>query len=230
MLAAARLKLSAALPAALRERAAVIEERFYLDAPGWYSDGDSSPYLVTVAEAVWSQRRIEAAYRRWAAPTDVTRVLDPHGIVLKGGRWYLVARSGAQMRTYRISQILSLSVLDEGFDRQDGFDLQAHWQAGISEFRAGLQQGQARIRLSEAGRLRMRELMSPAVSAAADATASEPGKDGWTTAVVPIESLQHARSEFLRLGSEVEVLEPAQLRAEMARTARGLAALYADCN
>ncbi len=228
MLAAARLKLSAALPPGLRERAAVVEERFYLDAPGWYADGDSSPYLATVAEAVWSQRRIEILYRRWTAPTDVTRTLDPHGIVLKGGRWYLVARSGGQLRTYRISQIISLSLLDEGFDRQDGFDLQAHWQAGIGEFRAGLHQGEATVRLTEDGRIRMRELMNPAVVAAADATASEPDADGWITVIVPIESLQHARSEFLRLGPEAEMLAPAQLRAELARAARGLAALYAD--
>jgi predicted DNA-binding transcriptional regulator YafY len=74
----------------------------------------------------------------------------------------------------------------------------------------------------------MRELMSPEVNAAADATAAEPGDGGWITVVVPIESLQHARSEFLRLGAEVEVVEPALLRAEMARTAGRLAALYRD--
>lgn len=226
VLAAARLKLSAALPPGLRERAAAVEERFYLDAPGWYSDGDPSPHLVTVAEAVWSQRCIDVVYRRWAEPTDVARRLEPHGIVLKGGRWYLVAASDAQMRTYRISQILSLSLLDEDFDRQNGFDLQGYWQSGISEFRAGLQQGEATVRLSQAGRLRMRELMSPSVNTAADQTASEPGEDGWITAVVPIESMQHARSEFLRLGAEVEVVKPAKLRAEMARTARGLAVTY----
>jgi predicted DNA-binding transcriptional regulator YafY len=136
VLAAAKLKLSAALPSGLRERAAAIEERFYLDAPGWYSDGDSSPHLVTVAEAVWSQRRIEVCYRRWAAPTDVSRTLDPHGIVLKGGRWYVVARSAAQMRTYRISQILSLSLLEDHFDRQEGFDLQAQRIAAFTSRRA----------------------------------------------------------------------------------------------
>jgi predicted DNA-binding transcriptional regulator YafY len=228
VLAAAKLKLSAALPAGLRERAAVVEERFLLDSPGWYSDGDASAHLAAVAEAVWSQRRIEVLYRRWVAPTDVTRTLDPHGIVLKGGRWYLVARTGAQMRTYRINQILSLSPLEERFERQAAFDLTSYWQTGISEFRAGLQQGEATVRMSPDGRARLREQSSAAVGEAVDATASEPGEDGWITAVVPIESLPHAQSEFLRLGAEIEVLEPAPLRAEMARTARGLAVLYAD--
>jgi predicted DNA-binding transcriptional regulator YafY len=85
--AAADVKLQAALPAGLRDRAARIRERFHLDAPGWYSDGDNSPYPAAVADAVWNQRRIEIRYRRWAEPTDVTRTLDPHGVVLKAGRW-----------------------------------------------------------------------------------------------------------------------------------------------
>ena len=89
VLATAQLKLQAALPAELRDRTDAISERFLLDAPGWYHDGDSSPYLAAVADAVWHQRRIEVRYRRWTAPTDVTRLLDPHGIVLKAasGTW-----------------------------------------------------------------------------------------------------------------------------------------------
>ena len=65
VLATAQLKLDAALPPELRERSARIAERFFLDAPGWYHDGDSSPHLDAIADAVWNQRRIEVRYRRW---------------------------------------------------------------------------------------------------------------------------------------------------------------------
>ncbi len=34
---------------------------------------------------------IESRYRRWAAPTDVTRILEPHGVVLKAGKLFVVA-------------------------------------------------------------------------------------------------------------------------------------------
>jgi len=123
VLAAAQLKLDAAMPAEMRARAALVRERFHLDAPGWYSDGDSVPYLAAVAGAVWNQQRIEVRYRRWRVPTDVTRRLDPYGIVLKAGTWYLVARGHGGMRTYRVNQILGLAVLDERFERDAGFDL-----------------------------------------------------------------------------------------------------------
>jgi predicted DNA-binding transcriptional regulator YafY len=120
LLSTAELKLAAALPPALRKSANRVRDRFHLDAPRWYSQGDASPHLGAVADAVWQQRRIRAHYRRWHAPTDVTRVLDPLGLVLKAGVWYLVAaaepRDGADgrtPRTYRVNQILDLTLLDE---------------------------------------------------------------------------------------------------------------------
>ena len=226
LLAAAQLKLQAALPAELRERARRVQERFHLDAPGWYQDGDSSPHLAAVADAVWNQRRIEVRYRRWASPTDVTRTLEPYGVVLKTGKWYLVARSEGQFRTYRVNQILGLTTRSGHFERTADFDLPAYWTCSVSDFRAGLHRGEAKIRLSPAGRQRMRETMSSAVIAAADRTAAAAGDQGWVTAVVPIESADHALAEFLRLGADVEVLSPAGLRRRLQQTVRSLAELY----
>lgn len=235
VLATAQLKLDAALPAGLRDRAAALRERFCLDAPGWYYDGDSSEYLEAVAGAVWNQRRIEVRYRRWKAPTDVTRVLDPHGIVLKAGKWYLVARpsnggpspGSDGMSTYRINQLLSLVVRDEEFTRAAGFDLAAYWASSVTDFRAGLRQGEAVLRLSPAGRELVGQLMNSEVVRSVAATASPRDEHGWITAIAPIESITYARQEFLRIGKDLEVLEPAELRAEMAHFARSLAAMYA---
>ncbi|MGW6918061.1 hypothetical protein ACWGB8_30245 [Kitasatospora sp. NPDC054939] len=49
-----------------------------------------------------------------------------------------------------------------------------------------------------------------------------------TQALVPVESLDHAQGEFLRRGTDVEVLAPAELRERLAATARALAARYGD--
>jgi predicted DNA-binding transcriptional regulator YafY len=230
LLAAAQLKLDAALPAEMRGRAARVRERFHLDAPGWYYDGDSVPHLSAVADAVWEQRRIEILYRRWRAPTDVTRRLDPHGIVLKAGKWYLVGRSHGRghggMRTYRVSQILDLTVLPERFERAEDFDLAAYWAEGITEFRAGLYQGEATIRLSPAGRDRLAVLYNADTVRAVSATASQPDGAGWITATVSIESVENAETEFLRLGADIEILAPRELRSRLSAVARSLATLY----
>ncbi|SCL72360.1 helix-turn-helix transcriptional regulator [Micromonospora peucetia] len=225
--AALQLKLHAALPPALADRAARIQERFHLDTPNWYADGDASPHLAEVAEAVWRQRRIAVRYRSWAGEVD--RVLEPYGLVLKGGRWYTVAgRPGRDgPATYRVNQVLSLTTLDEEFPRPAGFDLPAWWRAHVVRFRAGLHRDVATIRLSSRGRDRLREIASELVVAAVDDTAGPPDDVGWVTAVVPIESLTHAHGDLLRLGADVEVLAPAALRDRLAATATALAALYA---
>ncbi|WP_433543906.1 helix-turn-helix transcriptional regulator (plasmid) [Streptomyces sp. CA-294286] len=92
-LAAAQLKLRTALPAELRDQADRLSARFHLDAPGWYAPDDEVPYLPQVAEAVWHRRVLHVRYRRWKEPTEVGRRLEPYGLVLKAGRWYVVASS-----------------------------------------------------------------------------------------------------------------------------------------
>lgn len=53
-------------------------------------------------------------------------------------------------------------------------------------------------------------------------------EDGWTLARVPIESVDHALGEFLRLGADIEVLQPPELRASIARTVAELAGMYGN--
>jgi predicted DNA-binding transcriptional regulator YafY len=240
VVAAAQLKIRAALPPELRDRAGRIQERFLLDAPGWYTDDDDPPHLVAVADAVWNQRRIQVRYRRWRAPTDVTRTLDPVGVVLKAGRWYVVARSDADIRTFRVDQILDLSTLDETFERPAGFDLTAHWRGYVVEFRDRLWKGEAVIRLSPAGRDQAPDLFGGVVARAIEDAGRAGGAggtggaggagaddDGWITVTIPIESLPRAESDLLRFGATVEVLSPPELRERIAATAAGLARLYA---
>ncbi|MFG6196736.1 helix-turn-helix transcriptional regulator [Nonomuraea sp. JJY05] len=223
---AAQLKLMAALPVELRDRAGRIQERFHLDAPTWYRDQEPVTFLPAVADAVWNERRIQVRYRRWKAPQEVERRLDPYGLVVKAGRWYLVARADEDVRTYRVSQILDLHPLPEGFTRPDGFDLAAYWQEYLAEFEARLRRGEAVVRLSPRGVERVPDLMTPGVVAAARDSAQPPDEEGWTRVTVPIESIEHALAEFLRLGTDVEVLAPAELRDRMAATAAELAARY----
>jgi predicted DNA-binding transcriptional regulator YafY len=223
VVAAAQLKLTAALPQSLRERAIRMRQRFHLDAPGWYHDGDSSSHLAAVADAVWRQQAIAVEYENWTSVVD--HRLDPYGLVLKAGRWYLVARNDRGIRTFRVNQIRQLSVLPERFDWPSGFDLAGYWSEHVVEFRTRLLRGEALVRLSPEALDRLAHLMGRAVADAA--AAGEPQADGWILARVPIESDRHAEREFLRLGASVEVLEPTSLRRRLAATAAGLAALYA---
>jgi predicted DNA-binding transcriptional regulator YafY len=211
VLAAARLKVRAALPEELRAHADRISDRFHLDAPGWYADTDEVPHLTVVADAVWHSRVLHVLYRRWAEPTDVERRLEPYGLVLKAGRWYVVAGPGP--RTFRVDQILRLTTSDEEFVRPLDFDLAAYWTAYQRDFHDRLYRAEALVRLAPGVKL------PRAVDGRTD-------HDGWTVARVPVESVEHAHGEFLRLGTDIEVLEPAELRQKIARTVTELAERY----
>ncbi|MYW62663.1 WYL domain-containing protein [Streptomyces sp. SID8379] len=223
VLAAAQLKVRAALPTELRAHADRISARFHLDAPGWYADEDTTEHLPAVAAAVWERRVLHVTYRRWREPTDVERRLEPYGLVLKAGRWYVVARAdGAGPRTYRVDQILQLRCTQDEFAPPDDFDLAAYWQAYQDDFHRRLHTGEAVVRLAPGAADR---LSGAAARAARTTGRAEP--DGWTRAVLPVESQDRAHDDFLRLGADIEVLEPAALRDRIAATAAALARLYA---
>ncbi|MFI1721501.1 helix-turn-helix transcriptional regulator [Streptomyces sp. NPDC020489] len=213
VLAAAQLKVRAALPAELRAHADRVSGRFHLDAPGWYAQAEQTPHLSAVADAVWNNRVLHIVYRRWRTPTDVERRLEPYGLVLKAGRWYVVAGPGP--RTFRVDQILELTASDEEFERPGQFDLAGYWAAYQRDFHERLYQGEAVVRLAPGVRI-----------ARAVNIREETG--GWTLATVPVESTDHALGEFLRMGADVEVLEPPELRERLAATVARLAEMYGN--
>jgi predicted DNA-binding transcriptional regulator YafY len=222
--AAAWLKLTASLPPALRDRASVLRERFHLDAAGWYTDADDTPYLAGAADAVWRERKIRVRYRRWAAPQEVTRVLEPYGLVLKAGRWYLVA--GPRPRTYRVSQIRALTVLESAVARPPDFDLAAHWQSYVDDFDRRRHTGTATVRLAPGIVPRLPDLVdAPVVRAVAET--GTVAADGWTEATIPVEADEQACRELLRLGADVEVVGPEPLRRRVTEAATVLARQYA---
>jgi len=228
VLAATQLKLLAALPPELRERAGRIRDRFHLDAPGWLREADAPPHLVAVADAVWAQRRVEVQYER-ANRLVVERILEPLGLVLKAGTWYLVASvrdDPRGPRTYRASRVRAASVLDETFERPDGFDLETHWADYQRDYEQRIFKASATVRLSVDGRALLFLIGTVAARAGHDAMES-PDADGWARTTVPIESVRHAHHALMQLGADVEVLEPAELRERVAASAQAMARRYA---
>jgi predicted DNA-binding transcriptional regulator YafY len=221
-----QLKLLAALPPERQAAAERLAGRFHLDPVGWYQNADEAERLPAIAQAVWNSRRMVVRYESWKG--EVARTLEPLGLILKGGLWYLAARPAEgrrrEPRTYRVSNILQLTLAEATFERPAGFDLAAWWAETSRRFEAEIFTGEARLRLTAAG---LKGLARLGAEQARIAAAAKPEADGRVEVVVPIESVEHAATDFLRLGPEAEVLAPPELRAAMAATARRLAALHA---
>jgi predicted DNA-binding transcriptional regulator YafY len=222
-MAAAELKLLAALPADWQVEAQRISSRFHLDPKGWFQPTGQGENLRAIADAVWSAKRIIIQYKSWKG--FVERTLEPLGLVLKGGTWYVVAQVEETVRTYRLDNISRLDVPGEHFTRPTLFDLAAYWLESTERFEKDIYVGEALLRASPLGLERLRDL-GPAVRRAVDAVTVNPEPGGWTELSIPVEEFGFASRELTRIGCEVEVLAPADLRARMADIARKMAALY----
>jgi predicted DNA-binding transcriptional regulator YafY len=227
-LAAAHLKVLAALPAELRDTSAHVSLRFHLDAPGWFRPTDPPPQLSTVAGAVWTDHRITATYRRrpGSGGHTVDRTLDPYGLVLKNGVWYLAARAGTAFRVYRVDRFTHLRATDETFERDESFDLPTFWSERAAEFERAILRDTVTVRLSPNGATLLRFAVDRTAARDALKTAGPPDDAGWITVTLAVESLEIAHGDLLRLGTDAEVLAPQELRHAMATTATGLAILY----
>ena len=224
-MASAQLKLLAALPDGWREDARRVSTRFHVDPIDWYRGPAATDHLPAIAQAVWGERRLAVRYESWNGVSQ--RRLDPLGLALKAGVWYVVAASGSQApRTYRLSNILELAVIDERFVRPEAFDLAAYWAASTRRFEAGLYRDQAVLRVTARGMKQLRAL-GQAIADAADQSARADAVSGWQRVTVPIESVEHAVGQLLRLGPDAQVLKPVALRQRLTDTIAAMATLYA---
>lgn len=218
----ARAKLLAALPEGLRSGAR--RTRFYFDAPAWFAESETPAHLPAIADAVWRQRPFRMRYRSRQAETE--RQVEPLGIVLKGGAWYLVARLEAGLRTFRVSRIGAVDLIDARFDYPAAFDLEAYWVESSRRYETGLHPHRAEIRLSPQGVERMDELLPPYIRAGA-VIAAKADAAGWRRVSLSVGATAQAALEILRFGTDAEVIAPPELRAEMAAIVGRLGAVYA---
>jgi predicted DNA-binding transcriptional regulator YafY len=224
VLGTAQLKLLAALPKELADRAQTTQQRFHFDAPGWFRLGRNEPHLATLATAVWEDRRVIARYQHPGAHEPVTRNLAPLGLVSKAGVWYLVAQRDGELRTYRVSRVKDVEMLEESFDRPADFDLVAYWGASVAHFEAVQPPVEVRLLVSPRGLGALRRLARPFGETL---EASELLEHGRHHCVAAFDNLNDAYYELLRSGGEVEVVEPESLRIRLAETAQAMTALYA---
>lgn len=222
-MADAELKLLAALPPDWQEEARRVSSRFHLDPRGWFQPAATVDALRQVAGAVWSERRIHVTYESWTATKE--RVLEPLGLVLKSGLWYLVAAHDGAIRTYRLDAIRALSVSDEHFERPPGLDLARYWADSTARFERETYIGTAEVRASRIGLGRLKDL-NAACREAIESRRWPEDESGWVRLTLPVEETAWTARLFTRIGPEMEVLSPPDLRAAMKDIAASMAALY----
>ena len=217
--ARARGKLLAALPAAGSAEAGRIGDRFHLDPVDWYRAAEPVAQLPALTRAVLDQRVVAMSYESWTGVRE--RVVEPLGLVLKAGAWYIVARGGRGIAIYKVAGISELVVTDTPFERPGDFDLPGCWAAELERFEARLRPGSATLSATRVGLDRIARLGAYAARAVAAAAAAD--AQGMARVELPIETIDQAALALLGIGPEIEVLAPAGLRARMRELAGEIA-------
>ncbi|HEX8501242.1 MAG TPA: YafY family protein [Pyrinomonadaceae bacterium] len=219
---AAHVKLLAALPASSRADAEYARSRIHVDVAGWGSAVEALPHLHTIQEAVWQGRKLRLAYGTGRGEPAAERLVDPLGLVAKGSVWYLVARAGGEVRSYRVSRVASAGLTDEPSERPEGFDLAAFWAGSVARFREEMPRFDATFRahrsvlhlLHYAGRFSRLE------------EAAEPDAEGWAVVRMRFQFEEDACGLALSFGTRVEVVAPPGLRDKVLKMAEEVVAFY----
>jgi predicted DNA-binding transcriptional regulator YafY len=208
------LKLLAALPNTQHSTADHIRQRLMIDPTWWWHDASISPFWDDIQKAVYEDRLIEVEYENFDGKIT-QRLLAPYSLVCKSSVWYLLAERDKELRTYRVTRIHSVRLLDKSFSRRPDFDLPTYWRAQAhslenlpSEYSCVLRIHPERISLIKwlmPGRWKL---------------IGEANDKGWMTISLTMDSDLLAKMLVFGLAGFVEVVEPTELKDAVVAKAR----------
>ncbi|MEH6631508.1 MAG: YafY family protein [Halopseudomonas aestusnigri] len=228
-------KIMETLPESQREFIGKISNRVHVDPVSWFGKEEPAEKLHDIAEAVWNCRRLSCRYESWRG--EVQRTINPLGLVVKGGTWYLAGEVTREVtreiagevkgdqRIYRVAKFQEVRVLKETFARPEGFDLVEFWRLAVKRYEADIYRSTAKLRLNAEGLRQIHKLGEP-VAKAAELSKSGPDETGYFNVTIPIENIDQACSDILRLGTDCQVLEPPELVDYMKQELKAMNELY----
>ncbi|MFG2040140.1 helix-turn-helix transcriptional regulator [Dactylosporangium sp. NPDC048998] len=205
-------KLTGAGGRALRGGLAQGRSHVLVDVDPWMRSGEPVPHLPAIHEGLLRGRRLALRYRDSEGERR-DLVVDPAGLVAKAGVWYLVTAEPALLRVARVDACV---IRPEPAARPAGFDLAAAWSA----LREGVESRPRDLHVvvearpdaaAMARRVLARHLRAPGTG---------------TRLELSFNGVAHAVGSLLGLGTRIEVIEPAGVRAAMREAALEVAAQY----
>ncbi|WP_405998335.1 helix-turn-helix transcriptional regulator [Streptomyces sp. NBC_00829] len=218
-LGSALRKVMAALPEPHRPAAELTSRRILVDPARWMRLPHRAVDLDVLNTAVFTDRRLRLRYRHSGTTEPRTYTLDPYGLVVKAGVWYLIADHRTRPRLFRADRVLSATLTDAPVRRREGQELADVWEV----LRRQVQDRPTNVRVSARVKADRLDLF---LRIHAGMLAEEPVPAGeWTRLELAVPSVMAARA-LLAFGESVEILSPPEARAELARAAAAVVELY----
>lgn len=214
------LKLLSLIPQRHQTEANLMRQRLYVDSSGWYGLTEPHPALPQLKEAVWGDFWVTASYESWEGDSQI-RTFAPYSLIYKSERWYLAAKANPDglMRTYRVSRLSDVQVLDQRFERDSDFDIATYWAAASAQFLQRLPIYPVILRAQPDAMLYFRNTMTGRF---------EVLEQNETILLLRVQYMvfEEARTSILGLGVLVEVIDPPTLHTAVLEQARALVAKY----
>jgi proteasome accessory factor BC len=165
------------------------------------SDKAAEGLVAILTDAIRRRRLVELEYLKEEEGTPTTHLVEPYTIERRLPHWYVHTwdRTRDDERSFRLDRMRSATLLEEEFEPRDGFE------PGLLE-----------------GALVARVLYSPAVARWEVERGARPLSDGSAINEQKIGSKEWLVGELLRYRGEAELLEPPELRRQIAERAQSL--------
>jgi proteasome accessory factor C len=158
--------------------------------------------VATLTDAIRRRRLVEIEYLKEEEETPTTHLVEPYTIERRLPHWYVHTwdRTRNDERSFRLDRMRSARLGDEEFEPREGFEPELLSSALVA-----------------------RVLYSPAVARWEVERGARPLADGSAINEQKIGSAEWLMGEILRYRGEAELLEPPELRRQIARRAQALA-------
>ncbi len=167
------------------------------------------------------QTEVLITYQSMQATEPVTYGIHPYGLTYHRGSLYLVgfAPHHGELRHWKVDRIARAERGESSFERPEDFDLQQHFAPSFGIYH-GDQQIKVRIRFAPSvARFVTESIWHPSQQLT-------PQPDGALLAEFELSSTVEIKSWALSFGAAAEVLEPAELREQIAEEIRLLFSTY----
>ncbi len=217
---AALRKLVRALPATFRAEAEAAAGATMIDPARWGERDRRRPEIVDLLQsAVVRGRKIRLIYTSGARERS-ERLIDPWGLVDKDDIWYLLAGTKRGQRTFRVDRIVEADLTDQPAERPDDFTLATAWDKVVGE----VEQRRSRTWATVLIETRFVPILRNHFGRHCEIDAEL--QDGRSRLRIAAPTPLDIARNLAGWGTQVDVVEPPAVQAELARIGTELAGRY----
>ncbi|MDV2682754.1 YafY family protein [Alkalihalophilus lindianensis] len=216
-----REKLLSSLPESDTVKTRIFWERIYIDTGTWRESREDTTYLEIVQQAVLENRKSTIVYKK-LNDQESERTVEPLGLVAKSNKWYLIAKHENHFRNYRVSRIVSATILDEAFKRPTNFHLINYWEESKTDFIRRLPEYVVGVEVKST----MIPRMTFTSKFIHSIDTKQISKEGWTHVSLTFNDKQEAIEYILGFGNQIRVITPENLIEELLDSAQAVIRLY----